>query len=63
MRLRILPLPANVLGQATQTPFCLIFDRCTEADTNTITAMVDIGLKDSTGARSVLAFQSEIELD
>ncbi|WP_280331514.1 hypothetical protein [Nocardia wallacei] len=62
MRLRILELPTNYLGQASDTPFCLVFDNASHENMSMIEEMTD-GLKDKVGARAVLVFEDSIELD
>lgn len=62
MRLRVLALPTVTLGDSSATPFLLVFDRSSSADTNTIMEIA-AGLKQSTGASGVLVVAEEIELD
>lgn len=60
MRLRILELPMRHLGEASETPYALIFDRCSESDGQSIQRAVQ-ALKD-TPAEFHLAFRESVEL-
>lgn len=60
MRLRVLALPAQILGAASCTPFLLVFDRCTA---DACEYLRDAALKETAGAAAVLVFAEEVELD
>lgn len=61
MRLRILALPAVTLGQASQTRYIMVFDRCGDADLTEYLHNAD-DLAEKCGAQTCLAFAGEIEL-
>ncbi len=63
-RLRVLELPAEHLGEAMTTPFVLVLDRATDSLLEALlTPGVAPSLKDASGARGVLFFSEEIDLD
>ncbi|MET7752323.1 MULTISPECIES: hypothetical protein [Actinomycetes] len=61
MRLRILELPTEKLGPAVQTPFCLVFDNATRDECDVIGAQT-ASLRETTGARGILAFDTAVDL-
>lgn len=69
MRLRILELPKRSLGQATEVPYALIFDRCNDSQLGTLGYSVEVGsldhnaMKAATGAEFVIVFTDEVDLD
>lgn len=61
MRLRILELPPNRLGEASETPYALIFDRCGPAAG--LDEQISSGkMRETTGAAFVLAFAGSVDL-
>ncbi|MET8648434.1 hypothetical protein [Nocardia aurea] len=60
MRLRVLALPPRTLGEASETPFLLVFDRCADAG---IADPFFTRLKETVGAEAVLVLAEEVELD
>jgi hypothetical protein len=60
VRIQVLPLPAEALGEAQRTPFILIFD---QASTDDIACLSDEDrpnwLRAETGAQSVLVFADQ----
>lgn len=62
-RLRVLELPMEHQGEYTNTPYLLIIDRCTEAIANNLATVDGDALNETTGARGLLAFDFEINLE
>ncbi|WP_433597910.1 hypothetical protein ACQPXH_19155 [Nocardia sp. CA-135953] len=60
MRLRILELPMRHLGQASETPFALIIDRCNEDEAEALAS--NTGFAHSIGAVGALVFEHEVTL-
>lgn len=58
-RLRVLELPKQTLGEACDTPFILVFDRCGDS-MDLFGDIEDVAKR--CGARSILAFADEIQL-
>lgn len=61
-RLRVLELPMRHLGQASDTPFVLVLDRCTD---ELATNVEDHAThwRETTGAQAILVFAEAIDLD
>lgn len=62
MRLRILELPPHHLGEASEIPFVLVFDRCSGVEA------LEIGdqherARTSTGAAGVLVFENGVDFE
>lgn len=63
MRLRVLELPAETVGEVSSSPFVLVFDRIESADLDNVrTSARDKATLDATGARGVLVFADDVEL-
>lgn len=62
MRLRILELPARTLGEARETPFLVVFDRCSQQQYDMLLKAGDTLKSEVAGASAVLSFTDEIEL-
>lgn len=62
MRLRYMELPSVVVGDLVQTPFVLIFDRCTDAEVAGV-LRDSPSIAKSSGARAAFAFGHEVDLD
>jgi hypothetical protein len=73
MRLRILELPLDTTGETATTPFVLVFDRVSveelksiggaNAEDNFLEEINSPEVRKATGARGVLFFQYDVELD
>jgi hypothetical protein len=63
MRLRVMELPAEVVGEFVKTPFALIVDRCGDEEIDVWTSEMADNAKTSTGACAVLVFSDEVELN
>lgn len=62
MRIQILELPMKHLGEASETPFAIVFDGV--ENPNEFLDQLDIDkLKAHTGANAVLAFNCAVEID
>lgn len=64
MRIRVLELPMEVVGEATSQPFMLIVDRCPSS----LVVQQDTrdrlrAIAKEAGARTLLATSEEVELD
>lgn len=59
MRLRVLELPQRKIGEAIETPFCLVLDRCPEAK-GALDAFGERARE--SGANAVFVFVGEVEL-
>lgn len=62
MRLRVLPLPEQRLGEAVETPYLLVIDRCNE-DQATHFRQATENVAEKVGARGILVFPGEVALD
>ena len=60
-RLQIVPLPAVTVGDVSQQEFLIVLD---EMDETVVAEVIKqtAGIKESTGARGVLAFECTIEV-
>lgn len=63
MRLRILQVPKQSLGPATEMDFGLVLDKVSEDEATELAAGDAAHMKDTTGAVFVLAFPYEVDLD
>ncbi|WP_280195827.1 hypothetical protein [Nocardia farcinica] len=60
--MRVVPLPAQTLGAATQTPYLIVFDRCSMEMAYALRLAAD-EVRETTGAVGAIAFAEEVELD
>ncbi|MDH2424773.1 hypothetical protein [Sphaerisporangium sp. TRM90804] len=60
MRIQILPLPSNVVGELVEEPFALIVDECDELGEGGVTAWSRF--KDECGARAIVFTAETVEV-
>ncbi|SNY84178.1 hypothetical protein SAMN04244553_3605 [Nocardia amikacinitolerans] len=62
MRMRVVELPMTHLGEATNSPYLLVFDRCQPGEIST-SQWQEQDIAGITGARGVLVFDYEVDIE